>query len=1033
MKQPRRLVPAGFFVLRTPLLPVRALREATEGASSLRAILDEPAVREAIAIASPTLAARIDAGDVDAMPALLRYVQRMAARATPFGLFAGISTGSVSGETSLVIDDAAIRRVRLDMGAVLTLASALERDPVVRREVRFRPNSACVTVGERLILPERVAHGSSHVFSTVAVDADEAVRRVLARARGGALHHELAESVRDLAGSEEDALSFVDELVDGHLLVSELVPPLTGGDPLACLARALPPDGVAADAVAHIRRELAALDGGIADDNRAACDAYARAADASSAVCPEVGRSHLFQIDMVRRARATLGKDVTDAIAEGIEILHALGSDEDDLAGFVRAFSERFGEREVPLAVALDEDFGVGFPGHASFTEPVPLLRGLELARGSETATPTTPIAPVLLRKLEAAWRDGAESLSLSWDDFGERKRPRRPLPPSLAAHVTLLARDRASGRHRVLLHSWSGPSGSRLLGRFCPWDDDLTARLRAHLAEEQATYGDALLAEVVHLPADARTGNIALRPALRDYEIAYGARSGLAAERTLDVDDLVVSVVGDRVVLRSRRLGREIVPRLSCAHAVGPSDAPIYRFLVALQSQGFASVGAFEWGAYRDARSLPRVVHGDVILSPRQWTITKSELADLARLRRELSLPRDVGLVDGDNVLPVDLDREDSLHALVRVVAKVGHARLVELFVDESDTAVRGARGGYANEIVVPFATQNVPPAVVSARARTADARARRTYAPGSEWLYLKLYAGASTLEPLLVDVVRPLVDRARASGRVDRWFFIRYEDPNPHLRVRFHGDPAYLTGELLAFATVALDRRIDDGVVRRFEIATYDRELERYGGWAGIDLAEQLFEADSDAALASVELLRDRPEGCVRWALALHGMHTLLDDFGLTLPARAALVGEIHSGFSAEHSAGKATERALDARYRKERAMIASLLDVERAPSPFRTLFERRSAIVRPIARELHGRLVDGRIPRSMEEILDAFLHMANNRLLKFPARPQELALSGLLVRAYASLAARARRTSTTELRAPTSLVHHGSLAPR
>ncbi|MEK8106376.1 thiopeptide-type bacteriocin biosynthesis protein [Micromonospora sp. M12] len=60
----------------------------------------------------------------------------------------------------------------------------------------------------------------------------------------------------------------------------------------------------------------------------------------------------------------------------------------------------------------------------------------------------------------------------------------------------------------------------------------------------------------------------------------------------------------------------------------------------------------------------------------------------------------------------------------------------------------------------------------------------------PGGEWLYALVYCSGERQDELLRAVP------ALAAGLdVDRWFFLRYGDPDPHLRLRFHGAPAVLT----------------------------------------------------------------------------------------------------------------------------------------------------------------------------------------------------------------------------------------------
>jgi hypothetical protein len=202
------------------------------------------------------------------------------------------------------------------------------------------------------------------------------------------------------------------------------------------------------------------------------------------------------------------------------------------------------------------------------------------------------------------------------------------------------------------VLHSASGPSGARLLGRFCHVDEELHQLVRAHLAAEEAVHPERVFAEVVHLP-EGRVGNILSRPVLRGYEISYLGRSGAPADRQLPLSDLLVSVQGERIVLRSRRLGCEVVPRLTTAHNHIGRGLGVYRFLCALQCQQINPGIVWDWGPLGHAPFLPRVVSGRVILSRARWNLGESELAAfreprgarqfaaVQRLRERHRLPR--------------------------------------------------------------------------------------------------------------------------------------------------------------------------------------------------------------------------------------------------------------------------------------------------------------------------------------------------------------------------------------------------------
>jgi hypothetical protein len=61
---------------------------------------------------------------------------------------------------------------------------------------------------------------------------------------------------------------------------------------------------------------------------------------------------------------------------------------------------------------------------------------------------------------------------------------------------------------------------------------------------EEANSEPDHIWAEVVYLPRKVRAANVAVRPSLRTYEVAFGASAGVAREFVLHPDDLVVGVM---------------------------------------------------------------------------------------------------------------------------------------------------------------------------------------------------------------------------------------------------------------------------------------------------------------------------------------------------------------------------------------------------------------------------------------------------------------------------------------------------------
>src|SRR5579883_1530375 len=173
--------PAGFFVFRTPLLPFGELLAWGDGLaakdspgalesalnadrrllrSRLKDQLSSPIIREALFLASPSLDESLPfwLADPDSPRGkkvertLVRYFQRMTARPTPFGLFAGCSLGQIGDQTQLELASRKeyTRHTRLDMDYLFANTAALAQDPELLKSLRYFPNSSLYQAAQRL-------------------------------------------------------------------------------------------------------------------------------------------------------------------------------------------------------------------------------------------------------------------------------------------------------------------------------------------------------------------------------------------------------------------------------------------------------------------------------------------------------------------------------------------------------------------------------------------------------------------------------------------------------------------------------------------------------------------------------------------------------------------------------------------------------------------------------------------------------------------------------------------------------------------
>jgi thiopeptide-type bacteriocin biosynthesis protein len=212
-----------------------------------------------------------------------------------------------------------------------------------------------------------------------------------------------------------------------------------------------------------------------------------------------------------------------------------------------------------------------------------------------------------------------------------------------------------------------------------------------------------------------------------------------------------------------------------------------------------------------------------------------------------------------------------------------------------------------------------------------------------------------------------------------------------------------------------------LDAGLVWKFELGSYDREVERYGGPEAIEIAEQFFSADSDAVISFLDGLQlDEQPAESRWQFALCGVDLMLDDLGLDLEGKLEAMTLALTGLSREFGITQTTRRQLGKKFRERSSLIADLLagradvfttSVERGIQAL-ALRSHRQLILSKRIQALHAARCMSTSPL---EFALHLVHMHLNRVLATCARPQEVVIYDLLRRHYASLLGRIRTAGT------------------
>ena len=1025
--------PVGFYVLRKPLLPVDVLLRlldctaATGVEPMLRDQYRRPELQEAVYHTSPGLHSQLqhwlanpDFPRKETLHAtLLKYLIRASTRCTPYGTFAGcLSPGQLGDGTEVVFDEHHPTRqyTRLRTDRVVHLQKHLAQQEAIHCQSTFYPNDSLYRWGPQYRYTCYTTEQGTRHYALCSVDAIPYLDVVLEAAHLGASFVTIVDLLVRENIPPAVAKDFIRTLVDDQVLVSEWQVKATGEEALAELIEKLARQKTIFPEVCQRLEEVQTL--------LASPDIHQHHDRLATMVESDLYRNDWQSITHTDLFFTTTRNTISQAAMQNLtETLNNLivinqGNFNPTLEDFKQRFYRRYEEQEIPLLHALDSELGIGY-GKADQrdTSSSPMQEAIDLSHDEEAL----PVQwnywkDFVLRKYSEALSRQQPEICLREEDLNAL-RTHHPAASTSSATCTawgsLLAASAVEvdqGNFRFYLRQLAGPSGVSLLGRFCYGDPALAAQVKQLVRAEEQAHPEVIFAEVAHLP-DEQEGIVASRPTLRRYEIPVLTRPSVDPESEIPLSDLLVSVRnGQHLVLRSRRHNKRVIPRLSVAHNFQRGHY-LYRFLGDVQFDEQALNVRWHWGVLEKQGFLPRVSYRNVILSRATWTLITDDYPTLKaketdiwqfgkELRRLPHLPRYVQWVENDNELLIDLENVNTLRLLQEAFRKKEIITLKEYLSLPSCCLLQDQAGHYTNEIIIPFVSNPAPYRFTQSNPSVPTIQ--RDFTLGSEWLYLKLYTGAPTADKLLGTAVKELTERLLSQGLIDRWFFIRYADPDAHLRLRFHR-PLEATerfySELLPSVYRWSDQLQQSGLIQQIQTDAYQRELERYGNDT-MEASEQLFFHDSQAVVNFLSS-PERSNEEARWQLAFGGVDRLLHDFRYTLPDKVRLLGLLRQAYLDEFAITRALRRQLNTNYRTQATdMLAGLADGYVVENPkLHQIIDSRSRAGSKAAADIMDRSSD------WDRLLSSYVHMFLNRLFVTNPRQHELLVYYYLEKYYQS----------------------------
>lgn len=274
-----------------------------------------------------------------------------------------------------------------------------------------------------------------------------------------------------------------------------------------------------------------------------------------------------------------------------------------------------------------------------------------------------------------------------------------------------------------------------------------------------------------------------------------------------------------------------------------------------------------------------------------------------------------------------------------------------------------------------------------------------QRNFFLGTEWLYFKIYTGIKTSDLILQQSLIPLLKFLLEDKIIYNWFFIRYSDPENHLRLRILLSDEQNFTFVLNYVNQSLEVYLDSGEISNIVIDTYAREIERYGENT-IEYVEKLFFKSSELICNFLQYNDEE-----KIIVSMFYVERLLCAVNLSDNEKLSWITTSDTDFKKEISADKKLNSQLDKKYRSFKPKYIEFMHSEE-------FIEIRSLIEVNISEcsGYFGEIVHFReciLGRNfLIELFQSILHMHINRTFISEQRVFELVIYDFLKRYYKSL---------------------------
>lgn len=710
-------------IIRTPLKPMCCCEEFLS--KPIESILNDTCIEQAIFIASPSLykelcnySALSEREKIKSRNALIRYLLRLSSRCTPFGLFAGVSVVLLGNdETNVCVKELHVTPY-LDTSVLLKIAEHFIQFQMFNKKALLYLNSTLYPILDEYKYIDNIFDGETIQYNISSIKRTDLIDKICSHCVKGCTLDSLVLLIHNLGYSMADAGLFVKDLIENHILISELSVNLIGTPYLERLVKFIQCNNFnPMSQIVDLYNQMKELSSNSHFNKMQIVNIQNSLDSLFNDSCDGNNRKICIDVYNSVSASSRIGKRVLIELKNTISFLSRFVTIDVNvnLQKFKDVFEEVYGSNEVQLCKVLDPEIGIGYPVLSTdMINDLNFQADFYLPQNERNLF-LTRFEKMILEKISDS--HAIEDIQLRDEDLQFLPTNDRLYYPSTFFVLFEIIADNIN-KTSIRIISIGDYNSCNLIARFANNNDEIEQVCRDLYIFDQNLRGEdssRVYAQIVHLP-NLRAGNVIRHPHFLDYEIPIGTYSSLDIEKVINYRDLLISVQNNRIVLRSSVLDKEVVPILNNAYNYSTSSVPLYRFLCDLQEQNCLSFPDFTVANLKTIlRYIPRVTYRNTILVPSTWRIQskKFDLGDktlddkrllkvFLSVFQQYGIPYIVFIEEGDNKLYLNINSSTSIKAALPIIRRNQDVIFSEVLYDEDLAVIKDNKGsGYVNECV--------------------------------------------------------------------------------------------------------------------------------------------------------------------------------------------------------------------------------------------------------------------------------------------------------------------------------------------